>query len=156
MKATLLAALLLAIPAEAQQLSGGKVKVGVLADMNGVYSAIGGPGSVTAAEMAAADFMKRHPEYTGKVQVVGVDHQNKADIATNRALEMVERDGVDAIFDVPNSACALAVAGVVKTRNALLIVVGAGTTDLTNDQCNVHTFHYAYDNYMLANGTGTA
>jgi branched-chain amino acid transport system substrate-binding protein len=88
--------------------------------------------------------------------VLGVDHQNKADIASNRALEMIERNGIDAIFDVPNSACALAVAGVVKTRNALFIDVGAGTTDLTNDQCNLHTFHYAYDNYMLANGTGTA
>lgn len=156
MKTTLLAALLLAIPAGAQQLSGDKVKVGVLTDLNGVYSALAGPGSVKAAEMAAAAFMKKHPEYAGKVEVMGVDHQNKADVATNKALEMVERDGVDAIFDVPNSACALAVAGVVKTRNALFIDVGAGTTDLTNDQCNAHTYHYAYDNYMLANGTGTA
>ncbi len=156
MKTTLLAALLLALPVAAQQLSGDKVKVGVLTDMNGVYSALAGPGSVKAAEMAAAAFMKKHPEYAGKVEVTGVDHQNKPDVATNKALEMIEREGVDAIFDTPNSGCALAVAGVVKTRNALFIDVGAGTTDLTNDQCNVHTYHYAYDNYMLANGTGTA
>ena len=62
--------------------------------------------------------MKKHPEYAGKVEVSYADHQNKADVATNKALEMIERDGVDAIFDTPNSACALAVAGVVKTRNA--------------------------------------
>ena len=156
MKTTLLAALLLAVPAGAQQLSGDKVKVGVLTDMNGVYSALAGPGSVKAAEMAAAAFMKKHPEYAGKVEVVGVDHQNKPDVATNKALEMIERDGVDAIFDTPTSSCALAVAGVVKTRNAIFIDVGAGTTELTNEQCNIHTFHYAYDNWMLANGTGTA
>ncbi len=155
MKTTLLAALLLAVPAGAQ-LSGDKVKVGVLTDMNGVYSALAGPGSVKAAEMAAAAFMKRHPEYAGKVEVMGADHQGKADVATNKALEMIERNGVDAIFDVPTSSCALAVAGVVKTRNALLIDVGAGTTELTNEQCNVHTFHYAYDNWMLSNGAGTA
>jgi hypothetical protein len=62
MKAIWLASLLLAIPAEAQQLSGDRVKVGVLTDLNGVYSANAGPGSVRAAEMAAAAFMKRHPE----------------------------------------------------------------------------------------------
>jgi branched-chain amino acid transport system substrate-binding protein len=156
MKTTLLTALLLALPVGAQQLSGDKVKVGVLTDMNGVYSALAGPGSVKAAEMAAAAFMKKHPEYAGKVEVIGVDHQNKPDVATNKALEMIEREGVDAIFDTPTSSCALAVAGVVKTRNAIFIDVGAGTTELTNEQCNIHTFHYAYDNYMLANGTGTA
>ncbi len=124
--------------------------------MNGPYAALGGAGSVRAAQMAADAFMKRHPAHAGKVEVIGVDHQNKADVATVRALEMVERDGVDAIFGVGNSACALAVAGVVKTRNALLIDSGSGTTELTNEQCNSHTFHYAYDNWMLANGTGTA
>jgi branched-chain amino acid transport system substrate-binding protein len=155
-RATVVAALLMATsPAWAQELSGGKVKVGVLTDLNGVYSALSGPGSVKAAEMAAADFVKAHPEYAGKVEVSGVDHQNKPDVATNKATEMIEREGVDAIFDVPTSSCALAVAGVVKTRPALFIDITAGTTELTNEQCNIHTFHYAYDNWMLANGTGT-
>jgi branched-chain amino acid transport system substrate-binding protein len=156
MKVAWLAALLLAASAPAQQLSGDKVKLGVLIDMNGTYSAALGPVSVKAAQMAADAFMKRHPAYAGKVEVIGFDHQNKADVATTKALEMVEREGVDAIFGVGNSACALAVAGVVKTRNALLIESGSGTTELTNEQCNRHTFHYAYDNWMLANGTGTA
>jgi len=31
---------------------------------------------------------------------------------------------------------------------------GAGTSELTNEKCNKFTFHYAYDNYMLANGPG--
>ena len=52
MKTTFLAALLLAASASAQ-LSGDKIKVGVLTDMNGVYSALAGPGSVKAAQMAA-------------------------------------------------------------------------------------------------------
>ncbi len=156
MKATHLAALLLAASASAQQLSGDKIKLGVLVDMNGPYSAALGPGAVKAAQMAASAFMKKHPEYAGKVEVIAFDHQNKADVATTKALEMIEREGVRAIFGVGNSACALAVAGVVKTRNALLIESGSGTTELTNEQCNGHTFHYAYDNWMLANGTGTA
>jgi branched-chain amino acid transport system substrate-binding protein len=156
MKATHLAALLLAASASAQQLSGDKIKLGVLVDMSGPYSAALGPGAVKAAQMSANAFMKKHPQYAGKVEVIAFDHQNKADVATTKALEMIEREGVDAIFGVGNSACALAVAGVVKTRNALLIESGSGTTELTNEQCNGHTFHYAYDNWMLANGTGTA
>jgi len=154
-KVAWLAALLLAASAHAQQLSGDKVRLGVLVDMNGPYSTALGPGALKAAQMAADAFMKRHSAFAGKVEVIGFDHQNKADVATARALEMVEREGVDAIFGVGNSACALAVAGVVKTRNALLVESGSGTTELTNDQCNGHTFHYAYDNWMLANGTGT-
>jgi len=156
MKAIWLAALLLTASASAQQLSGDKVKLGVLIDMNGPYSAALGPFAVKAAQMAADAFMKRHLEFAGKVEVIGFDHQNKADVATSKASEMIEREGIDAIFGVGNSACALAVAGVVKTRNALLMESGSGTTELTNEQCNSHTFHYAYDNWMLANGTGTA
>jgi branched-chain amino acid transport system substrate-binding protein len=156
MKATCLAALFFAASTSAQQLSDDKVKLGVLQDMNGPYAALGGAGSVKAAEMAAEAFMKRHPEYAGKVEVISFDHQNKADVASTKALEMIERNGVDAIFGVGNSACALAVAGVVKTRNVLLMESGSGTSELTNEQCNTHTFHYAYDTWMLANGTGTA
>lgn len=44
MKATHFAALLLAASASAQQLSGDKIKLGVLVDMNGPYSAALGPG----------------------------------------------------------------------------------------------------------------
>src|SRR3989442_14446143 len=32
--------------------------------------------------------------------------------------------------------------------------ITAATTDLTGANCNKYTFHYAYDTYMLAAGTG--
>jgi branched-chain amino acid transport system substrate-binding protein len=150
-----LAILASASAAFAQQFGGGGVKVGLLTDMNGVYSAISGAGSVKAAEMAADDFMKANKEFAGKVTVVGVDHQNKADIATNKANEMFDRMEVDAIFDTVNSACALAISSVAHQKNKVFIDTGAGTSELTNEKCNKNTFHYAYDNYMLANGTGT-
>jgi len=153
----ILIAVLCAAPAAfAQQFSGDGVKIGLLTDMNGVYSAISGPGSVKAAEMAADDFMKANKAFAGKVSGVAVDHQNKADIATNKANEMFENMGVDVITDTVNSATALAIASVTQQRNKLFINTGAGTSQLTNENCNHNTFHYAYDNYMLANGTGTA
>lgn len=146
----------LAAGAARAQYSNDVIKVGVLTDMNGVYSAIGGPGSVKAAEMAADDFMKAHKEFAGKVQVVGVDHQNKADIASNKASEMFDRMDVDVIVDTPNSACGVAVAAVANQKKKLFINVGSGTSALTNEKCNKATFHYAYDNYFLASSTGSA
>ena len=79
------AATCLAAAAHAQEVSDGVVKIGILTDMSGTYSALAGPGSVVAAEMAVAD-------YGGKVlgmpiELVVADHQNKADIAANTARE---------------------------------------------------------------------
>jgi branched-chain amino acid transport system substrate-binding protein len=68
---------------------------------------------------------------------------------------MYDRQNADIILDVPTSSAALAVAEQAKAAKKLYINIGAGTTALTNDQCNKYTFHWAYDTYMLANGTGT-
>ena len=39
-----------------------------------------------------------------KVEVVAADHQNKPDVAVELARQWFDRDGVDMIVDVPNSA----------------------------------------------------
>jgi branched-chain amino acid transport system substrate-binding protein len=68
---------------------------------------------------------------------------------------MYDRDQADIILDVPTSSAALAVANVAAEEQHLYFNIGAATTELTGAQCNKYTFHYAYDTYMLANGTGT-
>src|SRR5207249_3824716 len=60
----------------------------------------------------------------------------------------------DLILDVPTSSAALAIADVAKNQKKLYMNVTAATTDLTGKSCNKYTFHYAYDTYMLAQGTG--
>lgn len=154
--ALLTLALSLPTAAHAQTLSGGSIRVGVLTDLSGVYSELSGQGSVKAAQLAAEDFMKANKAYAGKVSVSGVDHQNKADVAGNKAAEMIDRQGVDMLVDLPTSSAALSAAAVAKGKKIPVMVVTGGTTALTNESCNKYTFHYAYDNYMLANGTGTA
>jgi branched-chain amino acid transport system substrate-binding protein len=146
---------LLAAGSAGAQYSAGGIKIGLLTDMNGVYSAISGPGSQKAAEMAAEDFMKANKDFAGKVTVIAVDHQNKPEVASNKASEMFDRLDVDAIFDTVNSACALVTSAIAAQKKKVFIDTGAGTSELTNEKCNKFTFHYAYDNYMLANGTGT-
>ncbi|MGK5443717.1 ABC transporter substrate-binding protein [Micromonospora sp. URMC 105] len=139
-----------------QKLTGGKIVLGVLNDQSGAYSELSGKNSVKAVEMAIADFKAKHGDkaVTTDITVETADHQNKPDVANAKAQEMYDRKGVDLILDVPTSSAALKVADVAKEKKKLYFNIGAATTDLTGKSCNKYTFHYAYDTYMLANGTG--
>jgi branched-chain amino acid transport system substrate-binding protein len=155
MKRTLaLAALAVVLSAGAASAQQVNVKIGVLTDMSSLYADATGAGSVTAAKMAAADFMKDHPNV--KVDVVSGDHQNKADVGTNIANQWFDVDKVDVILDVPNSGVALAIAQVVNQKNKVFVASGPASSDLTGPKCNATTVHWTYDTWMLANGTGKA
>ena len=90
------------------------------------------------------------------VEVVFADHQNKPDVGSNIARQWIDRDGVDVIVDVPNSAVALAVNGVVREKNKVFLNSSAATADLTGPQCSPNTVHWTYDTWMLAHSTGGA
>ena len=145
----------LAQKAAAPKLSGDMVKIGVLTDMSGVYSDLGGQGSVTAAQMAIDDF-KAQAKPSWKIEMVYADHQNKADVGSNKAREWYDTQGVDMITDALNSAVALAVSKVTLEKKRVLIDTGAASTRLTNEDCSPNTVHYVYDTYALANGPGKA
>jgi branched-chain amino acid transport system substrate-binding protein len=136
----------------------GKLVLAVLNDQSGVYKDVSGPNSVKAVEMAVADWKEAHGDDAAvdEVEVIAADHQNEPDIANSKAQELYDREGADIILDVPTSSAALAVANQAKAKKKLYINVGAGTQELSGGSCNKYTFHWAYDTYMLANGTGTA
>ena len=146
-----LAAALACGGANAQQVN---VKIGVLSDMSSLYADIGGPGSVTAAKMAVADFAKTNPNV--KVELISGDHQNKPDVGSQIANQWYDVDKVDMIIDVPNSGVALAVSEIAKQKNKVFVVSGAAASTLTGPKCNANTVHWTYDTWMLANGTGKA
>jgi branched-chain amino acid transport system substrate-binding protein len=141
----------------AGKLSGDKIVLAVLNDQSGAYSALSGLNSVEAVRLAVEDFKKRHGDkvVTQNIEVITADHQNKPDVANTKAEEMYDRSGADIILDVPTSSAALRVADVAKAKKKLYFNIGAATTDLTGKSCNKYTFHYAYDTWMLAHGTGT-
>lgn len=142
--------LLIAGGAYAQGISNGTVKIGVLSDMSGVFQDLSGASSVAAAKMAVDDFIKNEkPSF--KVELVTSDHQNKPDIAVSRVREWYDVDGVDMVTDAINSAVALAVSGVTREKNRVLMVTGAGTTALINEQCSPNTILYAWDTYGISN-----
>jgi branched-chain amino acid transport system substrate-binding protein len=126
------------------------IKLGVMNDMSGVYADFQGVGSAIAARLAVEDFGGK---VKGRlVQVISGDHQNKADIGAAMAQQWFDRDGVDVILDVPNSAIALAVNGIARERNKVFIASGGVTTDLTGSKCTPNTVHWTFDNWALSNG----
>ena len=147
-------AALLAGTATAQEVSDGKVKIGILNDQSGAYSALGGLGSVEAAKMAVEEVggtILGMP-----VEIVSADHQNKADVGSSIAREWLDAGQVDAIMDLTTSSVALAVQTLAGERNKVTMITGGGTTELTGKACTPYSFHWAYDTHALAVGTGSA
>jgi branched-chain amino acid transport system substrate-binding protein len=130
------------------------LKIGGILDMSSLYADITGPGSETAAKMAAEDF---GGEVLGrKIEVLAADHLNKADLAANIARDMLDNEGVEMIYDVAASATALAAGEIAKARNKIIIFNGPGSIRLSNEACGPYTVHYVFDTYAQANVTGLA
>src|SRR5262249_47745939 len=65
------------------QISGDAVRIGVLTDLSGPAASATGPGSVTAAQMAAEDFGGK---VLGKpIAIISADHQIKPDVGAGIA-----------------------------------------------------------------------
>lgn len=125
------------------------VRIGVLTDFSGPYADANGKGSLQAARLAVEDF---GPKVLGKkIDIISYDHQNKPDIAASKAREWFDRGGVDMVVDLQNSAVALAVTKVAAEKKKIAIVVGAGSSRITNEDCTPYSIQYAYNTYALAN-----
>ncbi|MGW5414870.1 ABC transporter substrate-binding protein [Actinomadura geliboluensis] len=138
------------------KISDDKIVLAVLTDQSGVYADLSGKNAVEAVKMAVADFKAKYGDkaVSKNIEVVSADHQNKPEIANSKAQELYDRQKADLIVDVPTSSAALAVATVAKNKKKVFIDVGGATTELEGKQCNKYTFHYGYNSYMLAHGTG--
>jgi branched-chain amino acid transport system substrate-binding protein len=144
----------LAGTAHAQRVSDDGVKIGVLTDMSSLYMDNAGPGSVAAAQMAIDDFGGR--VLGKKIELVSGDNLNKPDVGAGIAREWMDRQGVDAIVDVPNSAVAFAVNELTRSKSRVFLATGTASSRLTGDACSPTTVHWTYDTYALAKGTGQA
>ena len=107
---------------------------------------------MVAAKMAVEDFLASPHKLKRPIEVISGDHMNKADAGANIAREWIDRDGVDVVIDVPNSAVALAVRNVVQQKNRVLLVSGASSSDLTGKSCSPNLVAWTYDTYALSSG----
>ena len=145
---------LASLPAAAQNASDGKVVIGAIVDMTGVYSRHGGPGMVSAVQMAVEDFGGK---VNGKpIEVLSADYQNKVDVTSGVARRWFDNEGVDMVIESTDSASALALFRLGDEKKRVIIGAGSATTALTNAGCMPYGVHYVYDTYALATGTGSA
>jgi len=129
-------------------------RIGALVDMSGIYSAHGGPGMVTAVQMAVEDFGGK--VLNRPIEVLSANYQNKVDIAAARAREWYDRDNVNMIIESTDSAAALALQKLGVDKKKVTIFAGSASSALTNAECSPYGVHYVYDTYALSHGTGLA
>ncbi len=138
----------------AAKISGDVIRIGFISDLSGTYADIDGPGGAEAIRMAIAE---AGGQVLGKkIELLTADHQNKADIASSKAREWFDQQGLDLLIGGTNSAANLAMAKVAAEKKRPFIAIGAGSSKLTNEECSAYTIHYAYDTVALARGTGSA
>ncbi|WP_246736294.1 ABC transporter substrate-binding protein [Enterovirga aerilata] len=131
------------------------VKLGVLADMSGIFSDIGGMGAAEATKMAAEDYEKANPGKL-KIEVVSADAQNKPDVSSAIARKWFDSDGVEVLIDLPTSAISLAIAPLVQEKNKVALFTASGSSDLTGKACTPNSVHWTYDTWALSHGTADA
>lgn len=130
------------------------VNIGVMTDMSGLYSQIGGRGSVVAAQMAVDDFGGKI--FGRPIKVLSADHLNKPDVAAARAREWVDRDGVVMMTDVLGSATGLAVQNLLAEKDFVIMNTGTATSAITNKNCSPYSTHWSYDTQAIAASSATA
>ncbi len=146
-------ALVIASPAEAQY-SDNVIRIGFITDMSGLFGDIDGP---AGAEMIRQAVVDMGGTIDGKkVEVLVADHLNKPDIAATKAREWFDTQGLDVLIGGTNSGALAAMAKVALEKKKPFLVVGGGSSALTNEQCTPYTVHYAYDTVALARGIGSA
>ncbi|MBC4015638.1 ABC transporter substrate-binding protein [Siccirubricoccus deserti] len=149
----MLAAAAIGAPALAQQRRTEEtIRIGILHDMSGAYRDISGPTSVACARQAVREFQDANPGIG--VDLLVADHQNKSDVGLAVARQWFDRDGVDVVLGVSNSALAIAMKTVVEQKDKVHLNTSAATSALTSEHCSSNAIHWAYDTYCLSHATG--
>ena len=151
---TLTAALAIGFGAGAFAQNTGPVKIGIITDMSSLYADIDGPAGAEMVKWAAQDFGGK--VLNRPIEVLTADHQNKADVASSKAREWMDKEGLSMLIGGTNSGTALAMSKVAIEKKRPFIAIGAGSARLTNEDCSPYTVHYAYDTVSLAKVAGTA
>ena len=78
----------------------GPVKIGFITDMSSLYADIDGPAGGEMIKWAVQDFGSK---VLGRpVEVLTADHQNKADVASSKAREWIDKDGLSMLIGGTN------------------------------------------------------
>ena len=132
----------------------GPIKIGFITDLSGLYADIDGPAGAEMIRWAVQDFGGKVLDRP--VEVLVADHQNKADVASSKAREWIDKDGLAMLIGGTRSGTAIAMSKVTAEKKRPFIAIGPGSARLTNEDCTPYTVHYAYDTVALSKVAGAA
>ena len=119
-------------------------EVGVLNDKSGVYPTISRDRLRDCGAARGRGESSNRPGSPSKSRAPTTRTKSIGTAITRRWLE---RESVEMIIDVPNSAIALGVNTLARDLNKVFIASGAGTADLTGKACSPNTVHWTYDTW---------
>ena len=151
---TLLAGIGATVAGSAAQAQSNLIRVGALTDLGGPYRDIEGPTGTECARQAIAEFVAANPGI--QIELLQADHQNKPDVAATVARQWFDRDGVDVLIQVGNTAVALAVNTVARAKDKVHVNTGALSSVLTGQQCSPNLVHGPLDTWAMAHSTATS
>lgn len=132
---------------QAQEFSDQKLKIGVLDDLDGPYSGLGGRGTVTAAEMAVEDFVG---DLGSEIELVSATHGLSPDIGAGIAQRWFDVEQVDAIVGFCASNVAAAIQAVGADKQRVTLNACATSTVMTGENCSPYGVSWLYDSYAIA------
>ncbi len=116
------------------------LKIGVLSDVGAGLTAYGQM-LQRGLELGFAYQTKGTMKVAGReIQIIIKDTESKPDVGTQRARELIEKDGVEILVGTPNSAVALAVAAVAKEYKKIFVVAPAAADAITGASFNRYIF----------------
>jgi branched-chain amino acid transport system substrate-binding protein len=138
----------LASTAVAQDKSTAPIKIGVLADMSGIYQGPSGKGAAVAVQLAVEDMGGK---VLGRpIEILTADHQNKTDVGSAIARRWYDQEDVSAIVDVVGSGVSLAVAAAANERKKVFLASNGATSALNMAQCNPYTVQWRSDTFAAS------
>lgn len=130
------------------------IKIGLLTDLSGLYSDLGGRGSVEAAKMAIEEM---GGIIDGRnIELVYADTLNKSDVASVTARKWFDTENVNVVIGLPSSPVALAVQLLAEQKNKIAITTEAGSDALTEKNCSSTGAHWVYDTYAVGKVAASA
>ena len=123
------------------------LRIGMEEDLSTSMASVYGKGAVAAAQMAVEDW---GPEVIGrKIELVTGDGQSKPDVATALVRGWFDRQDVQMVTGLSNSAIGLSVQGLAREKNRISIITGSGATEITGAQCSPNGLHWVIDTYAI-------
>ncbi len=149
------------------EITDNEINIGIITDATGGWSDSTGQGALIASQMAVNDMggaINGAPvnlimvDYTAEIKdYLSSTGQKTVDYTKmiNQVMQRLETNyNIDAVSELSDSRIAIPAQNYAKDKGIISLVVGAGSTALTNQFCSKTGFHWSWDTYALTKGLG--